>query len=212
MKRLAAAVAGLAGLVIVLVVAGCGAGQDTQTDSMDPSVNGAIGQVGPIAIRDAQFAVPNRGVFPAGASAEMRLTIVNTGATDDELVEVTSPVADEVEISGDRSLVARRATLIGGGGGSHASSSSVPSSTSSPRPTGSVSGSATARPTSTSAAPKPVEIGKATIVLKGLNTALYSGKTYPVTFVFRNAGSVTVQLPIANPPSARAEPTGASHG
>jgi copper(I)-binding protein len=203
-KRVAAAVAGLAGLVIVLVVAGCGAGQNTQTDSVQPSVNGALGQVGPLAIRDAQFAVPTKGVYPAGGTAELRLTIVNTGATDDELSEVTSPVAEDVEINGDRSLPARRALLVGGGGGATSSSSVTVTST---RTT-----SSSARATSTSSAPPPVELGKATIVLKGLNTALYSGKTYPVTFVFRNAGSVTIQLPIANPPSARPEPTGASNG
>jgi copper(I)-binding protein len=216
-KRVAAAVAGLAGLVIMLVVAGCGAGQNTQTDSMPPAVNGAQGQAGPIAIRDARFAVPDRGVYPAGTSAELVLTIVNTGPTDDELTEVTSPVADEVQISGDRILVARRAVQVTGGGAATPPSSSSSVAPTSTRPTSSsvsvsASGSSTARPTSTSSVSPPVELGKATVVLKGLNTPLYSGKTYPVTFVFRNAGSVTIELPIANPPSARPEPTSASHG
>jgi copper(I)-binding protein len=213
-KRVAAAVAGLTGLVIMLVVAGCGAGQNTQTDSIEPGVNGALGQAGPIAIRNARFAPTDRGVYPAGASAELVLTIVNSGATDDELTEVTSPVADDVQITGDRALVAGRALQVGGGGTATATSSSssasvAPTSSSVSSP---ASGSSTARPTSTSSAPPPVELGKATIVLKGLNTPLYSGKTYPVTFVFRRAGSVTIELPIANPPSARPEPTGASHG
>jgi copper(I)-binding protein len=197
-KRVAAAVAGL---VTALVVAGCGAGQNTQTDSVLPAVNGAIGQAGPIAIRDAQFAVPTKGVFPAGSDAPLRLTIVNTSAENaDELIEVTSPVADEVEITGDRSLQPQRPLLVDGGGGTVGSS---PASSSSARPTGS---------SSAPAPPAPVEIGKARIVLKGLSSALFAGKTYPVTFVFRNAGSVTVQLPIANPPSARPEPTSESHG
>lgn len=205
MKRVAAVVAGL---VSVLVLAGCGSGQDTQTDSILPSVNGALGQVGPIAVRDAQFAVPERGVFASGADAELRLTIVNTGDADDELVEVTSPVAEDVEITGDRNLVARRAILIGGGGGAIAQSSPTtpPRTTSSP-------GSSTARPTTSVAGPKAAaEIGKAQIILKGLNTALYSGKNYAVTFVFRNAGALTIELPIAVPPGPRPEPTGESHG
>jgi len=195
----------------MVVVAGCGAGQNTQTDSIMPSVNGALGQVGPIMIRDAQFAVPSKGVFPAGANAALRLTIVNTSATiADELTEVTSTIADDAEITGDHSLPPQRALLVDGGGGAISSpSSSVTITITATRSTS----TSTARPTSSSApAPAPVEIGKATIVLKGLNAALYSGKTYPVTFVFRNAGSVTIQLPIANPPSARPEPSGESHG
>src|SRR5207253_3859004 len=117
-------------------------------------------QVGPIAIRDAQFAVPSKGVFPSGANAALRLTIVNTSTTvADEITEVTSPVADEVEITGDRSLPPQRALLFDGGGGAIGSSSSATVT--------SASGSSTARPTSS--APAPVEIGKAAIVLKGLN-------------------------------------------
>ena len=57
-----------------------------------------------------------------------------------------------------------------------------------------------------------MEIGKTTIVLKGFTESLSLGKTYPVTFVFRNAGSVTVNLPIAAPATPRPEPTGESHG
>jgi copper(I)-binding protein len=203
-KRVAAAVAGL---VTVFVVAGCGAGQDTQTDSIQPAVNGALGQIGPIMIRDAQFAPGERGVIASGSDAELRLTIINTGNADDELTEVSSPVVDEetdVEITGDRSLVGRRAIQVGGGGGAVVQSSpTTPTSTSGP-------GSSTTRPTTSVAGPKAVaEIGKARIVLKRLNTALNPGKTYPVTFVFRNAGSVTINLPIANPTGPR--PTGESN-
>jgi copper(I)-binding protein len=221
-KRVAAAVAGLAGLVIVLVVAGCGAGQDTQTATMPPAVNGALGQAGPIAIRNAQFAPPNRGVYPAGTSAALILAIVNTGTTDDELTEVSSPVADEVEISGDRSLVANRTLQVSGAGPAAPQSSSAGVTPTSNRPTSSSSSSSSSSasssasgsstPTSSSSAAPPVELGKATIVLKNLSSPLYVGQTYPVTFVFRKAGSVTIQLPVANPPSARPEPTSASHG
>jgi hypothetical protein len=101
---------------------------------------------------------------------------------------------------------------VGGGGTATPPPSSSVAVTSTRPTSSSVSGSSTAGPTATSSTPPPVELGKATIILKGLNTPLYSGKTYPVTFVFRNAGSVTIELPIANPPSARPEPTGASHG
>lgn len=218
--RFVAAVA-VAGLATLLAVAGCGAGQNTQTDSVEPAVNGISGEVGAIQIRNAQFAYPRGGTYPAGGETSLVVTIVNTGASDDELVEVTSPVARSVKVSGDRALIARRALQVGTPGQevSGAPSSSVvvtttpPSSSSTTGSPSSGAGSTTSTPSSTtSAAPAPVEIGKATIVLSGLTEALRSGKTYPVTFVFRNGGTITLDLPIASPTTPRPEPTGASHG
>jgi copper(I)-binding protein len=218
----------VAGLAAMLVLAGCGAGQNTQTDSVEPAVNGTKGQIGDILIRDAQFSYPNGGVYPAGGQGPLVLTIVNTGATDDELVSVSSSVAESVEVTGDRALTARRAIQVGKPGESvsgsaavttttttRSSSSSVPpSSGASGSVSGSASGSATATTTTTttSTSAAPVEIGVATIVVKGFTESLSSGKTYPVTFVFRNAGSITLNLPIAAPNTARPEPTGESHG
>jgi copper(I)-binding protein len=217
----------VAGLAAMLALAGCGAGQNTQTDSVEPAVNGTLGQVGDIMIRDAQFAYPTGGVYPAGGEGPLVLTIVNTGPTDDELVSVSSSVAESVEVTGDRALTARRAIQVGtpsetvSGKASSSSaavttttqSSSVPPSSGAP---GSASGSAVSPTTTTTATPTssaaPVEIGKATIIVKGFSESLSSGKTYPVTFVFRNAGSVTLNLPIAAPTTARPEPTGESHG
>jgi copper(I)-binding protein len=202
-------VPGLAGLVAALVVAGCSAGQNVQTE-VEPAVNGNFGQAGPVLIRDAQFAYPPDGTFPAGGSAPLIVTIVNTGSGDDELVEVSSPVAGDVEITGDRNLPARRAIQVGTPGRT-AAPPSAPAVTTTTRP-----GSSSAVPTSgSSSAPAPTttslrpdDIGKATIVLNGLSGPLASGRTYPVTFVFRKAGSVTVELPIANPTTPRPKATG----
>lgn len=213
--RLVPAAMGL-GLAALLATAGCGAGQVTQTDSMLPAVNGALGQVGPIAIRDAKLAYPHGGTYKEGADAPLVLTIVNTGTTDDELLEVTSPVAGDVELRGDRSLPGRRALAVGTPGKEvSATSSSVAttprpaaSTTSSPtasQPAGSAPVSATSTSATTSSA-APAKIGELTVVLRDLNTELMSGKTVQVTFVFR-AGSITVELPIAAPSSARPEPT-----
>jgi copper(I)-binding protein len=197
--RLAPAALGL-GLAALLTVSGCSAGQVTQTDSMLPAVNGAFGGIGPIAIRDAKLAYPHGGSYQPGADAPLVLTMVNTGPTDDELLEVSSPVATDVELRGDQSLPARRSLAVGTPG------MEVPESSSSVRPTTTtpVTPSPTARTTTSSAA--PVEIGTLSIVLKGLNTELMSGKTVQVTFVFRT-GSSTIELPIASPTSARPEPT-----
>jgi hypothetical protein len=208
--RLAPAALGL-GLAALLTVSGCSAGQVTQTDSMLPAVNGAIGGIGPIAIRDAKLAYPHGGSYLEGADAPLVLTIVNTGATDDELLEVSSPVAEDVELQGDQSLPARRALAVGTPGKEVRESSSSARTTTpvttTTLPVGSAPGtspSATA-PTTTSSTAR-VEIGTLSIVLKGLNTEVTSGRTVQVTFVFRT-GSTTVDLPIASPISARPEPT-----
>ena len=57
LTRFAPAVAGL-GIAALLV--GCGAGQITQTDTQQSAVNGASGQVGAIAIRDAELQAPDK--------------------------------------------------------------------------------------------------------------------------------------------------------
>lgn len=192
-------------MLVALAVAGCGAGQDVQTE-VEPAVNGSFAQVGPIAIRDAQLAYPSGGIYPSGGTATLTLTIVNTGPSDDELLEVSSPVAASAQITGDRNLPGFRALQVGMPG-RPAAPPSTPSLTSTARPA-----SSSPSPTSGSARPtagglRSQDVGKATIVLNGLSEPLYSGKTYAVTLTFRNAGTVIIELPIAAPTTARVEPT-----
>jgi copper(I)-binding protein len=99
LSRLAPAVAGL-GVAVVLV--GCSAGQITQTDTQQSAVNGASGQVGAIAVRNAELMYPanTQGVYPRGSSASLIVTIANTGILDDELLSVSSPAATSVTIDG----------------------------------------------------------------------------------------------------------------
>jgi copper(I)-binding protein len=235
-KRIVPAAVGAA-VGVAVALAGCGSGQNTQTDSALPAVNGALGQIGPIAIRDAMIAYPESGGYPAGGSAPLTLMIVNSAWGEDELVDVSSPVAADADLSGTLRLHPRRAIAVGQPGetadprppSSVVTTTRTPSSTTGAPPSSASSapGSESSAPsspppsttstTSTTSAPPssvaPGEIDRASIVLIGLNEALSPGKRYPVTFVFRNAGSVTIELPIASPTSARPEPTGAKpHG
>jgi hypothetical protein len=90
--------AGLAGVLL----AGCGSGQITQTESQQPVVNGASGNVGSIAIRNTQLAYPGNanGVYAPGSTARLIVTIVNSGGTDDTLTRVTTPAAGQVLVDG----------------------------------------------------------------------------------------------------------------
>jgi copper(I)-binding protein len=210
------------GVAALLGVTACGAGQVTQTDTMLPAVNGNMGQIGPIAIRDAMLAYPEGGSYQAGDDAPLVLAIVNTGTSADELVGVRSPVAGSAELIGDRNLPGG-ASLAVGEPGEAAEEQAPPSSptTTATTPPSSPPDSPTSEPTSptspttgepspTSPAPtatEPVEIGKLTVILTGLTAPVASGKTVPVTFVFRNAGSITLDLPVATPTTARPQPT-----
>jgi len=217
-------VGGLA-LAAALVLAGCGAGQIAQTAGQEPAVNGAYAQAGPLAIRDAALQFPSNGqAYTAGSSAALMLTIVNETGQDDELLGVSSDAATGAVIQGSKIVVARNSLVVtpskqAGGAASVTSTPSSPASStssSSPATTSSSSGAptsssststATSTATSTStptSAPAttssaPVVVGQASIVLQGLKQPVWPGQNIRVTFTFRDAGSVTVDLPIASP-------------
>lgn len=50
------------------------------------------------------------------------------------------------------------------------------------------------------------EVGTMSIVLTGLVQDLPLGRNIPVTFVFANAGQITINLPVASPATARQDP------
>jgi copper(I)-binding protein len=213
--------------VISLVVAGCSAGQVTQTDQMQPAVNGNKGDVGNVALRDVVVAYPESGSYDAGDDAPLTLTIVNVGGTDDELTAVSSPAAEEVELLGDVSLPGRAALQVvvpDESTPSSASSATSPETTESSLPEESVTepsapaATGSRNPDVSSEAPEstpevtgtevaPQEVGTLSIVLTGLTADLPIGRNVPVTFVFAEAGEITLNLPIGAPATARPEAT-----
>ncbi|MCC8251678.1 hypothetical protein [Saccharothrix luteola] len=231
-RRLAVVAALATGLG--LAAAGCSAGQVTQTDTQVAVVNGASGQVGDIAVRDAQFLFPAaHGAYEEGDDAPITVVIVNNGTGVDKLLGVTSEFSAPAEITGDTRLEAGSAVLAEADqddAGSHATtttksaSSSAPSdshepsgshasttTTTAPSGTGSVTTTTTGTPTSGSgtsvssppttgtklpSSADPTEPGVVKIVLKGLKKPLRPGETIRVTFLFVQAGEVTLELPI----------------
>jgi copper(I)-binding protein len=196
-----------------LVLAGCGAGQITQTAGQQAAINGADAQVKTLAIRDAVLQFPPNGAYPTGSDAALQLTIVNDGSNDDELVSVSSDAAAGAVILGSKTIVARSSLFVtpptAGAPVTTSPSSSAPGVTSSSPATTTSSGSASASPTSTSTSTSPtstspssptsspsVAIGTASIVLQGLKQPVWPGQTIKVTFVFRDAGTITVDVPL----------------
>ncbi|MFI5584466.1 hypothetical protein ACIA5G_05505 [Amycolatopsis sp. NPDC051758] len=210
--------AGVLALGAALVLAGCGAGQITQTDTQQPAVNGTYAQVKTIVLRDVAVQYPTSGAgYPAGATPALTLTIVNQGAQDDSLVSVTVDGA-QATVGGSKDIVAGHSLVIGPddavesineaqptSSGAPTSSSEAPTSTGTSSTgtssTGTATSSSSAEAPSTSATPTaaPATVGKGTVTLPALKQPLWPGQVIKVTFVFRNAGPVTVDLPVAAP-------------
>lgn len=158
-----------------LALVGCGAGQITQTDSQVSAVDGASGNVGnAIALRDVLILYPHnqQGTYPAGSAVPVVLTIINQGNSTDELIAVTSPAAGQALVLGT--------TQIPPGTTVTSTAGAVP-----------VNG----EPTS------PLVGGELRVVLI-TTRPLHAGLNTPVTFQFRNAGKVTLPVPMAAPPNS----------
>lgn len=193
-------------VVGALSLAGCGAGQITQTADAVSAVNAAEATVGQIALRGVEFPytgpISAPAVYSAGATAPVQMSIINSGSQDDRLVSASSPVASSVQVSGDTTIPAGRAVLVNGGAGG-----TVPSAE--PAPT---SAAAPTNGRAPSAAPPPSAAPSASgtqITLTGLEQDIRAGLTYPLTLTFQRAGSVTVQVPVQNPSTPRQDTTAA---
>lgn len=157
---------------------GCSAGQITQTDNQVAAVDGAAGDAGnTIALRDVLIPFPPspNGTYPAGSNVPVLLTIVNQSTRADELTAVTSPAASQVLVLGTRTIPPGSNVISTGGA----------------TPAG-------AQPLS------PLVAGQLRIVLTTIQP-LRGGLNTPVTFVFRDAGEVTVPVPMATSPDSTGE-------
>ena len=180
MRPAVAAGLGLALLLGGPLLAGCGTGQLAQTAHLPSAVDGAQGQIGPIAVRNVTLVFPKGvGYYRRGEDAPLTAVIVNTGETEDELTSARTPYAEAVQIEGQRTL-APQLTL-------HA----IAPSTAAGQSTGGA------------------ELGQGEVAIKLVNLAddVRPGKTVPVTFLFRQAGELTLDVPIGPPALASATPS-----
>lgn len=163
-----------------LVVAGCSAGQITQTDTQLAAVNGEQGAVGPMRISNAALAYPTEGGFWAeGSDVPLSMSIANNGGADDEVQLVSTAQAAEVQIKGDKAVAALRALTVGG----------APAESFGEEQAAADSG----------------EVGNATMVLKDIKQNLFPGQVVFLTVTFRDAGTVKLRVPIAAPTEPRAD-------
>jgi copper(I)-binding protein len=206
-------------LIAAVAVAGCGAGQITQTSRQVAAVEGANATSGQIAVRNAVIefdeAAHGAAIYPVNGSAPLRLTIVNSGAEVDRLVAASSPVAASVQISGVLRVPGGQALDIEGAppapvvapvpaeGAPTGTPTATPGATPATAPPTSVPAAA-AEPTAVAAEPAAEgEPGVGNIVLTGLREDVQAGLTYPLILTFERAGEVRFDVPVANPESLR---------
>lgn len=179
----------------VLVLSGCAAGQRAQTAIETPAVDGVGASVGAIDIRNLSVAPPLGGA--AYLSAQLQGAIVNNAGSADELVSVTTKAATSVSIYDSKADAA-----AGASGTASAASTSSASPSKSAQSSGSV----------TIPAGSLISIGGSdpngpVIVLNDLVAPLEGASQVSVTFTFKTAGSVTLQIGVHVPTSPLPAPT-----
>lgn len=175
-----------------VALSGCGAGQHTQTSSQVAAINGNNADIGQIALRDVQIVLPPAGsadyALTKGGKAVIALSIINDGeivtdeltsvTTDLGQVKVTAPGGDPAfKIAPQQTVVAGKPAVAAATGGTDDHGHGTPS----PAPD------------------KPAldpEAEPGSIVIQNLNKDIVPGLTYTVTFNFKDAGTIQVQVPV----------------
>ena len=176
----------LAVLAVLVLVAGCAAGQRAPTSEEISTTDGVNANIGAMEVRNLGLAAPPTNVgYSAGDTAQLVFAMINSGPADDQLISVTSPVAGSAS-SSPVAAVATPATTP--------SQSQQQAFTPISAPPGEL---------------VPVGYGSpaATVTLVGLTQPLISGQTLVVTLGFRDAGTKTIQIPVRLGEGASSTPT-----
>jgi copper(I)-binding protein len=170
-----------------VLLTGCAAGQQAQTVQQTPSIDGVQAEAGNIAIRAAGIASPESGTsYSKGATAQLRMVLINRVNQPDKLVSVSSPVASGAQLG---------AAFADPSGAGTAGATATPSAS----PSGSAGGSASGTPIDLPGR-QSVQIGigsgDPTVTLTGLTQQLFPSQPVPVTFTFQSGASATVTMAV----------------
>jgi copper(I)-binding protein len=185
-RALGAATAGVL-LLSPLALSACSAGQVTQTATQERDKVGAMAQVGDVTVRAVELESPRGGSYEAGDDAELTLAIVNAGQETDTLVGVEGEGFGDVEIRSSGSPET---------GASSGSSTGTGGTTTTGTGTGGSASDEIELPSDTTVF---VDGDDTSITLTDLDDALTVGQYLELTFVFENAGDVTLPVTVANP-------------
>lgn len=172
-----------AGLIGALALAGCSAGQLSQTASQESAVDGNAAVINNVALRNVRIqAQQNTDFLRPGATVDLVLVVVNQSPdVADKLVGVTTDIG-KVTVTGDPTLPAGGTLFVG-----------TPSSLN-------------RKAADSAASVEAADSVKATVAL---SKPITNGPNYNFTFNFEKAGSVSLQVPISapqGPPLSAARP------
>ncbi|QCH22246.1 hypothetical protein [Mycobacteroides salmoniphilum] len=200
----------LGAAVLATALAGCGAGQISQTANQSSAINGGSANLGKLALRNIHLVgSPDPVKQRAGQKAELVLVITNESAdVNDKLTAVTSPDdIGKVTLSGDSDIPATGRLFVGAAEGQE-SAAEIAGPEASNGEHGAAPSVEPGTTTTEVKAPEPkpqassdptIKHGKAQLQL---TKDLADGLTYRFTFTFEKAGEVTVAVPIDAGPSA----------
>jgi copper(I)-binding protein len=170
--RVAALAAG--GLIGAVALAGCGAGQVSQTATQQSAVDGNQAVINNVALRNVRIQALQTGDFlRPGATVDLVLVVINQSPdVTDKLVGITTDIG-KVTVTGDPTLPAGGTLFVGAPNGQDKKAVD---------------------------AVEDADSVKATVTLA---KPITNGPNYNFTFDFEKAGSVSVAVPISAPEGPR---------
>src|ERR1700750_3013954 len=108
----------VAALLVATALAGCGAGQISQTATQEPAVNGTSGTVNNITLRNVHIQAVEKGdALAPGRDVALMFVASNLSSdSPDQLLGITSDVGP-VSVTGNTAVPAGRILVVGGPGG-----------------------------------------------------------------------------------------------
>jgi hypothetical protein len=102
------------GLLVATALSGCGAGQISQTATQAPAVNGTLGTVNNITLRNVHIQAVEKGdALEAGSQVELMFVASNLSPdSPDKLVRITSDVGT-VTVTGDGTVPPNGVLVVG---------------------------------------------------------------------------------------------------
>ena len=172
-RRSRVAALAAAGLIGAVALAGCSAGQLSQTASQESAVDGNAARINNVALRNVHIQAQQSSDFlPPGATVDLALVVVNESPdVVDKLVGITTDIG-KVTVTGDPTLPAGGTLFVGNPRGPNKKAAD------------------------TAAAVEAAESVKATVAL---SKQITNGPNYNFTFNFEKAGTVSLAVPISAP-------------
>ena len=185
------------GLATAIMGTGCAAGQIAQTAEITSAVEGGHATIGPIALRDVKVEYPQDGRYTQGEDARLTLVLANAAVEDDVLTSVRTDSADSVTFrSGDSATPVESPTELAP---ENPSASTSPGAEPAPNEESSLTLPGNENVLAYADGPR--------ITLVGLTRDLLPSETVKLTFTFRDAGEVTLVVPVAIPATPGPQPS-----